>query len=611
MLRIFISYRRSDSAQIADMIYQRFAARLGKDNVFKDVNSIPVGRNFRAVIEEELLKCDIMVVLIGPTWLSVTDAQDASKRRLDDPDDAVRTEVELGLRHVQVIPVLVNGAHMPGETELPLRMAPLSLINAPSISEGADFERQVRDFLDTIAPRRPIGRWLLVAAILLIAAGVLVFAASQLHVFDMVTPTSLVSVPSATTAAAAVTETVSPESTRTDTATNSATAVPTTALAATATPTLPPPNTNSPVPPTITLKTQPTPANTATASALAADAPERVRKAAFNITLAFEGSHYDSYQNYDSGIVNYGEFGFSIASGNLATVIDRYTTQSGSDTADQLRTTYLQRVRDKDAALRSDTTLRDLLITVADDPIMQAVQDEVGTELYWNRVQELSIQPRGIETPLGQAFLFDTAINQGFQNAIATTVETQLGVPTGSRVGANGITEAQLISAAAQFRRDLLYQMADSQNLPALKLRADFWVNRIAEGDWQLQGDADGNVEIRPGRLVQVQNPDAASPEASETPAPSATATPYITVITADANVRSGDGLTYPVILSMTAGESAPIIGISARGTWYEIRMDHVNQANPGTTGWIAPSNVETTGDLSDVPKVLPTTPAP
>jgi hypothetical protein len=170
MPRIFISYRRADSAEITEKIYQRFVARFGKRNVFKDVNSIPIGKDFRAVIEEELITCDMMLVIIGSSWLNITDAE--GKRRLDNPEDAVRTEVELGLRHVQVIPVMVGGAPIPPEDELPRRLSQLIFQNAAFVRDD-DFERDVQKLIETIAPRRRIGRRIgaLLAVALIVVAG--------------------------------------------------------------------------------------------------------------------------------------------------------------------------------------------------------------------------------------------------------------------------------------------------------------------------------------------------------------------------------------------------------------------------------------------------------
>ncbi len=239
------------------------------------------------------------------------------------------------------------------------------------------------------------------------------------------------------------------------------------------------------------------------------DTEARVLAASFNITVGFEGGGYDTYQNYDAGIVSYGRFGFTLASGSLSTVIDRYLSRAATSnsSASRLRTQYQLRIRNRDATLRNDTTLKTLLIAVAADPIMRTVQNEVATENYWVKVMDLSARPRNIVLALSQAFLFDTGINSGVYHDMITSAETLLGVPQRSRVPGNGITEKQLIAKVADIRHDRLYAIANAQNLPGLKPRADFWVNIIRAGDWNLQGDSSGNVLIKAGRLVQVKNP--------------------------------------------------------------------------------------------------------
>ncbi len=237
------------------------------------------------------------------------------------------------------------------------------------------------------------------------------------------------------------------------------------------------------------------------------DTPERVRGASYNITVGFEGGAYNTYQNYDAGIVSFGRFGFTLASGSLHAVLDRYLSRATSAVAARLRTSYLQRVANRDPSLRYDTTLRDLLKAAAQDVIMQKAQDEIATELYWNLVQELSIAPRNLRFALTNAFFFDMAINHGARHDMITEAEEFFGVPLKSKIGENGITEQQLVMKVAQIRRDRMYRIADLQNLPGLKPRGDFWVNIAQAGDWNLQGDSQGRVLIKAGRWIQVRNP--------------------------------------------------------------------------------------------------------
>lgn len=116
--RIFISYRREETAYPAGWLYDRLADRYGGGQVFKDVDSIQLGDDFVEAITRAVGSCDVVLVLIGDEWLTIADED--GRRRLDDPDDFVRLEVQAALtRNVRVIPILVDGARMPRADELP------------------------------------------------------------------------------------------------------------------------------------------------------------------------------------------------------------------------------------------------------------------------------------------------------------------------------------------------------------------------------------------------------------------------------------------------------------------------------------------------------------
>src|SRR5262245_28438199 len=115
--RIFISYRRSDSAAIVLHIYDRLAGRYKAESVFRDINKMPLGKNFYDHIKEELAGCDVVLAVIGPQWLGI-DAQGHS--RIQQSDDPVRLEVEAALQSgATVIPVIVDDAAIPKSTDLP------------------------------------------------------------------------------------------------------------------------------------------------------------------------------------------------------------------------------------------------------------------------------------------------------------------------------------------------------------------------------------------------------------------------------------------------------------------------------------------------------------
>jgi hypothetical protein len=131
--RIFISYRRADSAGYAGRIYDRLAAHFGEDAIFMDVNTIEAGLDFVEVLENAVRSCDVLVALIGTRWLNIKDTE--GKRRLDNPQDFVRIEIAAALkREIRVIPVLVDGVNMPNSTELPRGLKSLARRNAVQIS---------------------------------------------------------------------------------------------------------------------------------------------------------------------------------------------------------------------------------------------------------------------------------------------------------------------------------------------------------------------------------------------------------------------------------------------------------------------------------------------
>lgn len=141
--RIFISYRRQDSAYPAGWLYDRLAERFGPGQVFKDVDSIELGDDFVETITNAVGSCDILLALIGQDWLDI--AGPDGSRRLDDPDDFVRLEIEAALqRKVLLIPILVEGALMPRGDELPPSIAPLVRRQALELSPNrfrADTDR--------------------------------------------------------------------------------------------------------------------------------------------------------------------------------------------------------------------------------------------------------------------------------------------------------------------------------------------------------------------------------------------------------------------------------------------------------------------------------------
>ena len=151
-MKLFINYRRDDTAPYAGRLYDRLTAHFGADQVFIDIDQIEPGEDFVEVINRKVGACEIAVVSIGPNWLSATDA--SGKRRLDDEEDFVRMEIIAALeRKIRVIPVLVGGARMPRREDLPEALAPLSRRNAIELSETR-FHADVNRLIEAIEKAR-------------------------------------------------------------------------------------------------------------------------------------------------------------------------------------------------------------------------------------------------------------------------------------------------------------------------------------------------------------------------------------------------------------------------------------------------------------------------
>ena len=134
MQRVFISYRRQDSAAYAGRLYDAMVARFGEHNVFMDLDLAP-GVDFVERITEAVSACQILIEVIGPTWATVKD--DEGRIRIADPEDFVRLELEIALKRpeVTVIPVLVSGAQIPDRRDLPPELGPIARRNALELSD--------------------------------------------------------------------------------------------------------------------------------------------------------------------------------------------------------------------------------------------------------------------------------------------------------------------------------------------------------------------------------------------------------------------------------------------------------------------------------------------
>lgn len=175
--RIFICYRRQEASDLAGRLYDQLASYFGKQHVFVDVE-IGHGDKFAEVIARKVDACEVLLAVIGPQWLK--DSQ--GRRRLEDPDDFVRLEIEAALRRdVRVIPILTNGAVVPDRSELPKTLA--GLADRQAFPVRADSFRH--DVERLISEMSPGFRWRglsLAAGVLLILAAVSFIAQSFISV---------------------------------------------------------------------------------------------------------------------------------------------------------------------------------------------------------------------------------------------------------------------------------------------------------------------------------------------------------------------------------------------------------------------------------------------
>src|SRR5262249_50333229 len=151
MAKIFISYRRDDAADASGRLYDRLVGQFGEANVFKDVDTIPLGVDFRTVLGEAVGQCAVMLVVIGRQWLSATDA--GGHRRLEQPGGFVRLELEAALaRDIPVVPGPVQDAPVPPERDLPPSRAALAYRHGISLRSDPQFHGDVTQLIHRLTP---------------------------------------------------------------------------------------------------------------------------------------------------------------------------------------------------------------------------------------------------------------------------------------------------------------------------------------------------------------------------------------------------------------------------------------------------------------------------
>lgn len=130
--RIFISYRRDDSQGSAGRLRDKLVQHFPPEHVFMDVDNVEPGIDFVTSIEQAVGDCDVLLAVIGKSWLSSMDSQ--GRLRLESPEDYVGLEIAAALaRDIRVVPVLVDGADMPRSEDMPQAIALLARRNAVAL----------------------------------------------------------------------------------------------------------------------------------------------------------------------------------------------------------------------------------------------------------------------------------------------------------------------------------------------------------------------------------------------------------------------------------------------------------------------------------------------
>jgi hypothetical protein len=146
--RIFLSYRREDTRHMAGRLADRLDLRFGSGTAFMDVDAIEPGADFTNAIAEAVSSCDLLIALIGPNWLALS--QGTRAPRIYEYDDFVAIEIKAALdRGICVIPILVDQAKMPTSLELPASLRPLATRNATRIDHET-FSSDVERFLAAV-----------------------------------------------------------------------------------------------------------------------------------------------------------------------------------------------------------------------------------------------------------------------------------------------------------------------------------------------------------------------------------------------------------------------------------------------------------------------------
>ena len=150
--RIFVSYRRVDSQYAAGRIADYLRSQFGRTEIFMDVDSLAAGADFVDGVLDAIRASAVVLVLIGDRWCDAEDIR--GRRRLDDPTDNVRMEIERALQwRIHILPVLLSGAKMPRADELPHSLAPLPRLNAVHL-EHQSWDTDIKTLIEAVKALR-------------------------------------------------------------------------------------------------------------------------------------------------------------------------------------------------------------------------------------------------------------------------------------------------------------------------------------------------------------------------------------------------------------------------------------------------------------------------
>lgn len=204
MPMVFLSYRRDDSRADTGRLYDHLSRAFGDQNVFMDVDDISPGDNFVSALETTLGRCDVLVAVIGPRWVTAAGAD--GQPRLADPSDFLHIEISTALaRRITLIPVLVGGAQMPASEHLPPPLAALASQQAVSVRHER-FRDDVQHLVSAIrrktrgaARRRLLTGWAaaVTVALLLVAGAGTWWALTAENAASLRAAPAVISVPQA------------------------------------------------------------------------------------------------------------------------------------------------------------------------------------------------------------------------------------------------------------------------------------------------------------------------------------------------------------------------------------------------------------------------------